>query len=115
MDRAPPAYPRSRVLLQRVPPWPISQYRRASRVVGWCLVAIGTYSIVRAVEAVDTVDTTAPSELVTTGAYAASRNPMYVAWMSLFVSLASVLNTVWSLVLSPLALPTGPSDGRKAN
>lgn len=103
------------VLLQRTRPWPISRNRLASRVFGWCVVAIGTYGVVRAVRAVGAVDTTAPSELVTTGAYAASRNPTYVAWTTLFVGLAFVLNTVWSLVLSPLVLPTGPSVGRNAN
>ena len=44
------------------------------------------------------------STLVTTGANAVSRNPMYVAWTLIYVGIAFVANTAWPLILLPLLL-----------
>jgi protein-S-isoprenylcysteine O-methyltransferase Ste14 len=57
-----------------------------------------------AVRAAGNVDVESPSELVTTGPFAFSRNPMYVAWMALYVGIALVVNTVWLFVLLPVVL-----------
>jgi len=39
-----------------------------------------------------------PTKLITTGPYALSRNPMYVAWTKLQLGVSFVVNTAWPVV-----------------
>ena len=73
-------------------------------VAGWALTGAGILLAVWAVRAAGNEDVENPSELVTTGPFAYSRNPMYVAWTALYVGGALVLDTVWPFVLLPVVL-----------
>lgn len=73
-------------------------------IAGWTLVAAGFLLAAWAVRTAGYVDTEGPSELVTTGPYTYSRNPMYVAWTVLYVGIAFIVNTVWLFVLLPLVM-----------
>lgn len=78
--------------------------RQPSSIAGWSLIGVGVLLGAWAVRAAGSVDTKRPSELVTTGPFAYSRNPMYIAWTALYVGVAVVVNTVWVFVLLPLVM-----------
>jgi protein-S-isoprenylcysteine O-methyltransferase Ste14 len=72
--------------------------------VGWPVIVLGVLFgvwAVREVEAAD-VNVESPDNLVTTGPYAISRNPMYVAWTIIVVGTTLVANTLWPLILLPI-------------
>lgn len=73
-------------------------------IAGWMLNAAAILLGAWAVMAVGDSDIENPSDLVTTGPFAFSRNPMYVAWTALFVGIAFVVNTVWLFILLPLVM-----------
>jgi protein-S-isoprenylcysteine O-methyltransferase Ste14 len=50
------------------------------------------------------VDLERPDQLVDSGPYAYSRNPMYVAWTLSCVGVALVAGTAWPLLLLPVVL-----------
>jgi protein-S-isoprenylcysteine O-methyltransferase Ste14 len=78
---------------------------RVARVVGWALaaggLALGAWAVVSSSEADVAID--APDHLVTTGAYARSRNPMYVAWSAVLAGVALAARSAWLLVAAGLA------------
>jgi protein-S-isoprenylcysteine O-methyltransferase Ste14 len=49
------------------------------------------------------MDISSPEELVISGPYAFSRNPIYLGWTLIYLGIAFVLNAVWLLILFPLA------------
>lgn len=84
-------------------PWRIGS-RRSVRRVGWLLVAAGVAVAGRATREAGDVDLNRPDRVVTTGPYAVSRHPMYVAWTLGFVGVGLVLDSAWLLtLLAPLA------------
>jgi protein-S-isoprenylcysteine O-methyltransferase Ste14 len=50
------------------------------------------------------VDLERPNQLVDSGPYAFSRNPMYLAWTLGYVGVALVAGTAWPLLLLPVVL-----------
>jgi protein-S-isoprenylcysteine O-methyltransferase Ste14 len=50
------------------------------------------------------VDLERPDQLVDSGPYAFSRNPMYLAWTLGYVGVALVAGTAWPLLLLPAVL-----------
>lgn len=81
--------------------------RRTAAAVGWPLVAggvaLGTWAVESASRAGVTVDRT--DGLVREGAYAVSRNPMYVAWSFGLVGVAALTRSAW-LLLGAVAAAT---------
>jgi hypothetical protein len=57
-----------------------------------------------AVRAAAGVDLERPDQLVDSGPYAFSRNPMYLAWTLGYVEVALVAGTAWPLLLLPAVL-----------
>lgn len=53
---------------------------------------------------VSAIEVDAPTELITTGPYAISRNPMYVAWSLIYVGAIYLVNTKWLLLLFSFVL-----------
>jgi protein-S-isoprenylcysteine O-methyltransferase Ste14 len=88
--------------LQRVRPWRLPGPRSLNRVIGSSLVAVGTYLVARSVLVAGQVDLDRPDELVTSGPYAVSRNPMYLGWALLHLGAGIASRSGWILVAFPL-------------
>lgn len=82
-------------------PWRVRERGRAVRATGATLVGIGLLVVGLAVRTAGQGDVERPTALVTSGPYAFSRNPMYVAWTVLYVGVALLANTRWPLLGLP--------------
>ena len=69
-----------------------------TRLLGGSLIAGGAALIAWAVESAAETSVDKPEELVTTGAYAVSRNPMYLGWGAAVLGAAIVNRNPWLLV-----------------
>lgn len=72
--------------------------------VGWPLVLAALLLTAWAVIAAGDVDIEHPNQVIASGPYAVSRNPMYVAWTLIYVGVALVVNVVWPIALLPPVL-----------
>lgn len=88
-------------LLHALQPRSVARRSRIARLGGIVLIVTGLGTVGWAVRAVGDADVDHPTELVTTGPYAASRNPMYVAWTVLYGGVSLAANTLWPLLLLP--------------
>lgn len=73
-------------------------------LLGWPMVVIGVLIITWATVKAGEVSMDEPDELITTGPYAYSRNPMYVGWMLIFLGIIFIMNSIYSLVLLVIVL-----------
>jgi len=73
-----------------------------ARHLGWPLIAGGVALAAWATHAAGATALDQPDRLVTSGPYARSRNPMYVAWTAIFLGTALVIRAAWLLLLLPL-------------
>ena len=83
-------------------PWRLPGSSRLYSGVGWTLVGAGVAISASAVRAASDVDLERPSELVSTGPYARSRNPMYVGWTLLYLGVALITRNSWMFLSLPL-------------
>src|SRR5687768_11358914 len=74
------------------------------RLLGWAALAAGVLLVGWAVAAAGEVEIEEPNALISTGPYALSRNPMYLAWTLLMIGAELLVNTAWMLVCLPAAL-----------
>lgn len=88
------------LLLHSIWPRPLG-HRAAGRAVGTTLLTAGTALAAWATASAGPTDLAQPDRLVTAGAYARSRHPMYVAWTLVYVGAAALANTAWPLILLP--------------
>ena len=78
---------------------------RSTRRIGWLLVVTGVAFAVWATREVGGLDLERPDRVATTGPYAISRHPMYLAWTLVFVGVGLVLDTAWLMLLvAPLSV-----------
>lgn len=89
--------------LHRMRPWVLPGTRSVHRLVGWPLIATGTYLVVRSLAAAGQVDLDHPGRLVTSGPYALSRNPMYVGWALVHLGAGVAGGSGWIIVGFPAA------------
>jgi protein-S-isoprenylcysteine O-methyltransferase Ste14 len=75
-----------------------------SRAIGLPMLAIGIGFAAWAVASAGETDVERDDALVTGGAYALSRNPMYVGWCAGVVGLACWTRSTWLLATSALAM-----------
>jgi protein-S-isoprenylcysteine O-methyltransferase Ste14 len=73
-----------------------------STVVGLALSFSGVALALWATHVAGSVQVADSSRLVTSGPYARSRHPMYVAWTLVYFGLAMLLQAGWLLILSPI-------------
>ena len=92
------------ILAQRLHPWTLLAASWPGHVLGWPLVLGGLALAAWAVRAAGAVDLAGSGSLVVHGPYARSRNPMYVAWTSMYLGVALVVNSAWLMVVSPAVL-----------
>jgi protein-S-isoprenylcysteine O-methyltransferase Ste14 len=92
------------VLLHLLASWTLFGIAWLGLALGWASILAGVSIAAWAVKAAATVDVRRPTEIVTTGPYALSRNPMYVAWDLIYIGVALVLNATWPLLLLPLVI-----------
>ena len=91
-------------ILHRLRPWMLVPQRRFRLLSGWSLIIGGAVLVSWATRAAGSINLANPDRLVALGPYALSRHPMYVAWTSIYLGVALVLNTRWLIILSPLLL-----------
>jgi len=92
------------ILLQVVTPWSLPWPAWIGQVCGWPLVLAGLWLGAWAVRTAARVDLEQPNQLVRSGPYAVSRNPMYLAWTVGYVGVALAAGTAWPLLLLPAVL-----------
>lgn len=85
---------------------PLELWQTASQrqVIGWTLLLMGILLALWATTAFKQMDFETPTAIITTGPYAFSRNPMYVAWTLIYLALALLINTLWLIALFPVPL-----------
>lgn len=64
----------------------------------------GLFIIFGAVREAGSQEVDEPTVLITSGPYAWSRNPMYAAWTLIYIGTICIINSVWLLLLLPVAL-----------
>ncbi|NJC97271.1 MAG: isoprenylcysteine carboxylmethyltransferase family protein [Anaerolineales bacterium] len=74
------------------------------QVTGWSLLLTGVLLALWATTAFEDMDSEKPGKVITSGPYAFSRNPMYVAWILIYLAIAILVNTWWLIVLVPIPL-----------
>ncbi|MDX1747285.1 MAG: isoprenylcysteine carboxylmethyltransferase family protein [Halobacteriales archaeon] len=90
------------VVLGVVWPWTADGIRWWSTPAGSALIGLGVGLMVWATRSAGRVRLADPDRIVTEGAYAISRHPMYVAWTLVYLGTAAILASAWLLVLLPL-------------
>jgi protein-S-isoprenylcysteine O-methyltransferase Ste14 len=71
-------------------------------VLGWPLIVAGIWISVRAAVEAGEMSIESPTELLTTGLYSHSRNPMYIGWTLLYLGIALAANSIWIIALLPI-------------
>jgi protein-S-isoprenylcysteine O-methyltransferase Ste14 len=92
------------VWLHRVRPWHLRGRRSVHQLIGWPLLAAGTYIIARSLQAAARVHLEHPDRLVTSGPYALSRNPMYLGWALLHLGAGVAGGSGWTAATLPAAV-----------
>ena len=87
------------VALEQIRPWRLKRRRTA----GWAAVGAGSLIVAAAVKAAAQTELADPDELVTTGVYGVSRNPMYVGCTLLHLGIGLLTRSGWVLATLPLA------------
>jgi len=88
---------------------PITSNSIAGHIVGWPLVVLSIVLMIFAIQTFkkageDKNVRTATHSIVTSGPFAFTRNPMYLAMLILYVGLAIIINTLWPLFFLPIVL-----------
>jgi len=97
------------LLLEWVRPLPLLP-RLAARIAGVAIIALGAWLARSAKAAMHRVGTNVRPDLPTTalaldGPYTRTRNPLYIAGMTVCLGVACLVNSLWSfLLMIPLAL-----------
>jgi protein-S-isoprenylcysteine O-methyltransferase Ste14 len=77
---------------------------RSRYLFGLPLMAVGLALAAWATRAAGETELDRPQLIVTSGPYARSRHPMYVAWTLLYAGLAAAFNAAWLWTFLPLVL-----------
>jgi protein-S-isoprenylcysteine O-methyltransferase Ste14 len=91
-------------ILQFVFPRTIFQNQWIGYALGLLLIGIGIGLSAWSVLEAGAINIESPNRLITSGPYAFSRNPMYIAWDSIYLGVALIVNSVWIIALFPLVI-----------
>lgn len=91
------------LLADRRRPLPIPGHHRGLQLIGMACAGAGVALAARSVAATTVVHLDDPRRLITTGPYALSRNPMYVAWDLVHLGVALLTRSGWALASLVLA------------
>jgi protein-S-isoprenylcysteine O-methyltransferase Ste14 len=91
-------------LIQLIASWMLPWPSWIGHAFGWPLILAGLWLAAWAVRTAADVELERPNQLVRSGPYAFSRNPMYVAWTLAYVGIALVAGAAWPLLLLPVVL-----------
>jgi len=83
------------VVLHRIAPIRVPMPRSAAHAIGWPLLAGGIGLVAWAVSSSAETEVDRSSELITTGAYAISRNPMYLGWSMAMAGIGVLTREAW--------------------
>jgi protein-S-isoprenylcysteine O-methyltransferase Ste14 len=92
------------ILLQVIAPPRLSWPAWIGHACGWPLILAGVWLAAWGVRAAADVDLERPNQLVRSGPYGFSRNPMYIASTLVYVGIAFVATAAWPLLLLPVVL-----------
>ena len=73
-------------------------------VLALMLLIFGLTFMIWSVREVGMLDMVAPDRLITSGPYSFSRNPMYVSWISIYLSVFFINRSLWLLLLLFVAI-----------
>ena len=89
-------------ILQFIFPSAMFQHPWIGSALGLLLIGSGIGLAAWSVLEAGSTNVESPDKLITSGPYAFSRNPMYVAWGAIYLGVALAVNSVWIIALFPL-------------
>jgi len=84
--------------------YPLFPSRNFWLVIAAILLILGLIFMIWSVREAGKIDMVAPGKLLKSGPYSYSRNPMYVSWMSVYLSIFFINRSLWLLLLLFVAL-----------
>ncbi|MFC7237295.1 methyltransferase family protein [Saliphagus sp. GCM10025317] len=85
-------------------PWRITRYRLITRICGLALIGWGVFVNGWAFYSIAKTIGRGERQLVTTGPYSFSRNPIYVGWTMLYAGFALLKNNGWIALFLPAVI-----------
>lgn len=73
-------------------------------ILAFVLLIFGLFLMFGSVREAGKLDMVAPGRLITSGPYSFSRNPMYVSWISIYLSIFFINRSLWLLLLLFVAI-----------
>jgi protein-S-isoprenylcysteine O-methyltransferase Ste14 len=74
------------------------------QVLALMLLIFGLTFMIWSVREAGKLDMVSPDRLITSGPYSFSRNPMYVSWISIYLSVFFISRSLWLLLLLVVAI-----------
>lgn len=91
-------------ILQKNTSWHFFEQGSGVRLWGGVAFIAGFILSFWATFAVSEINIEKPSQVISTGPYAFSRNPMYLAWALMYAGISVWSNNMWMVVFFPVAL-----------
>ena len=71
-------------------------------MIGFPLIIIGIWISLKSAYTAGEMNIGSPTELLTSGPYSFSRNPMYVGWTLIYLGVALSANSIWIALFLPI-------------
>ncbi len=90
--------------LEKLTPLRLFQMTWVGYTTGALLILAGAGLCAWAVIEAREMDISSPNQLIKSGPYGFSRNPMYVGWTMIFLGVALSINSAWPVIILPIVL-----------